>query len=226
MATNDVLSGPLGELLASMIPRVAAKTHHRYPGVPAEDMEQEMWLRALEIPDELAGYLEAEDERKVWDRLKTAAKRIGREDERFRRAQKAAAAGYSPEDEQFYSIGLLRNLLPLYVDNGVTDAPPRGRTQDGGRSKSDGSEKLGYLAMMIDLDVALKQVSGYHRSLLKSYFALPQGEGGDDVWKRQQMASSMGMTYDALRMRVARALVSLQEELGGASPWPRRQSSR
>jgi hypothetical protein len=186
-------------------------------------MEQEMWLRAVETADQLRELHEAGNERRVWDRMKGAARRIGREDERYRRAQRAGALGYSTDDEQFYSLGLLKALLPLYVDHGVTDTPPRGRSQDSGRAPSDGSETGGYLVAMIDIDVAMGRLTPYHRDLLRRYYGLPQGDSGDELFKRQQMASSMGLTYDALRQRVNRALGALQDELGGASPWPRRQ---
>lgn len=217
---------PASELLAAIIPRLAARLNRRYPGVPAADMEQQLWMSALERAPrirELAAEGGDAAERKIRDILYRGGRALGREDERYRRAKKAAAAGYSPEDEQFYSQGLLRILLPLYVDNGVTDAPPKGRSQDGGRTPSDGSERLGYLTMMIDIDEALKRLRAHQRNLLLRYFALPQGDTGDELFTRQQMASSMGMTYDALRQRVTRALGSLQQELGGPSPWPRKR---
>jgi hypothetical protein len=215
---GNELGGPLGELLAAMIPRIAAKTHRRYPGVPKDDMEQEMWLRAVEIGPQLRELHAEGREKKIHDRLLAAAKRIGREDERYRRACRAVALGYAVEDEQYYSLGLLRVLLPQYVDGGVADAPPKGRS-DGPRRPSDDAEGNTYLCMMIDIDAAMSRVQRYHRDLLTRYFSLPQGDSGDELFARQQMASSMGLTYDALRQRVGRALQALQDELGGASPW-------
>jgi DNA-directed RNA polymerase specialized sigma24 family protein len=49
--------------------------------------------------------------------------------------------------------------------------------------------------------------------LLESYYQVDQSESQDGRWERQQLASSMGLTEDALRHRVHRALLRLQSEL-------------
>ena len=214
------LSPGLSELLAGMIPRIAVRVARTYRHVPAEDLEQEMWLHALSTGERLQRFYDAGDrERAIWDEMKRGARKLVKEDERFRRAQKAAAEGYSTLDEQFYTIGMLQALLPLYFEGGVTEEPPKGRASRG--APGGQSEGGNYLAMMIDLDLGLAAVAVGHQRLLERYFRLPQGDDEASRWTRQQEASSMGLTYDALRMRVYRALAALRHELGGANPWNR-----
>lgn len=214
------LDGPLSELLGEMIPRVAAKVHRGYAAVPAEDIEQEMWLYALSHQLKMREMYSRSDEGIIWEELRRAGRRACKEDERYRRALRAAASGYETEDEQFYSLRVLRLLLPRYIDGGVTEYAPQGRDQ--GRSgRSDGSEHGDYLAIMLDLSRGLADLKPHQRNLLLRYFSLSQEDSEDGRWSRQQEASSMGLTVEALEMRVHRALVALQRELGGASPWPR-----
>lgn len=214
------LDGPLSELLSEMIPRVAAKVHRGYAAVPAEDIEQEMWLHALSRPVKMRELYAGGSEGIIWEELRRAGRRACREDERYRRACRALASGYEPEDEQFYSLRVLRILLPRYIDGGVTESAPQGRDQ-GRTGRSDGSEHGDYLAIMLDMERGLSALKPHQRNLLVRYFTLSQEDSEDGRWLRQQEASSMGLTLEALEMRVHRALVALQRELGGPSPWPR-----
>jgi hypothetical protein len=57
------------------------------------------------------------------------------------------------------------------------------------------------------------------RRLLETYYGANQEDTDEGRWDREKLASSMGLTADALRHRVHRALQRLQKELGGADPW-------
>jgi len=210
----------VSEFLSEMIPRVAARVHRDYPLVPAEDLEQEMWLYAFLHGAKLRDLLANSQEGVIWSELRRSAKRIVREDQRYRRAAKAAAEGYSPDDEQFYTIPVLRFLLPYYVDEGVSGSPPQGRDQSR-TGHADGAESGDWMAMMIDVGCALEEIKPSERNLIKKYFGVRQDDTEGGRWDRQALASSMGMTLEALDVAVHRAVAALRDQLGGANPWPR-----
>jgi hypothetical protein len=210
------LSAPLTEFLVQAIPQEAGSVHKSYKLVPAEDIGQEMWAAVLMRRDTFERLADQGAWGVIRRRLKEGGWKLVKEDDRYRRAVKAASAGYSKHDEQFYTIGILKKLIPMWLDNGVTERPPQGREQgkvSGGGSGSD------FMAMMLDIDEAMAKVRGYHRSILKRYYSYPQGSGG---WTHLQIAGALGIGPDALRQRVYRALRAVQRQLGGRNPWNRR----
>ena len=211
------LSGPLTEWLSEVIPQEAGSVHKSYGLVPAEDYEQEMWIKALERRDSFEELIGEADYGKARKRLKEAAWRLVRDDERYRRAQKAVSEGYRAVDEQFYTSGVLRMLLPFYLDGGVTSRPPQGREQpkvSGGGGSSD------YLAMMLDIDMAMGKVKPYHAAILRRYFNPPARPSG--YRNHNEIAGALGLEPRALEGRIYRALKALQRQLGGHSPWTRK----
>lgn len=211
------LSPPLAEFLASAIPYEAEFVHRRYTFLPAEDIEQEMWAGALEKRDTLEKLLEEGQEYFVRQRLRGAAWKAVRDDNRYRRTVKALASGYRPEDEQFYTPGLLRQLVPLYLDNGVTERPPQGHEMAGRVSGGGGTGD--YMAMMLDVAWAFSEIPEYHRRILERYYVYPQGSRG---WKHAEIASALGINPETLRHRRDRAIRALRSKLGGRNPWNRR----
>lgn len=210
------LSGPLNEMLAEEIPRVAAKAHRAYKLIPQEDLAQSLWLHALSNAERFEGYYREDSEAAIWTALSRAARRLVREDERYRRAAKAAAAGYAPDDECFYSVGVLRIALPIYLETGM-DTPPQSGLNLSGRGGNGTAED--YYAVMVDIGRGLEKLSAYQRNLIIRWFSLPQGDDDEGRWIREAEASTMGITLNAFRQRVDRALASLQYKLGGANPW-------
>lgn len=184
-----------------------------------EDVKQEMWLAAVENEAVLVKHLADGNVRAINTVLMTAAQRMIRAEVRDTRTRKAAEAGYETYDEEFYSIGALRRLLPFYLDGGVTETPPASRELTW-RVSGGGSGGYGeYLTVMTDIDVAYKGLSEAKRKILRRYFEYPQGSGG---FTHNEIAGRMGMDPDELSSRVHRALGAVQRKLGGQSPWTRR----
>lgn len=174
-----------------------------------------MWLAAVELAVEINALVVEGAEAKIEGCLSRAARAEQAREEIEQRARKAYAAGYSPHDEQFYSVGLLRRLLPAYLDGGVSEAPPKRR--DNQPRVSGGEQSYGdWLCMMLDVDQAMGELRPYHRRILEAYFAYPQGSSG---WTHEEIASAVGIGPEVLRKRVWRALRALQGLLGGASPY-------
>lgn len=225
--------GPLAEYLANQVPVEAKRLNREYGRIPVEDFEQAIWLRALERRDALARF---HDQDKRWsiDRdLREAGVKLLKEDQRYTRAVKASEEGYSIEDEQFYSTGLLAKILPALVgtasefeDFDVAEAMQRASsgTDAAGihiHSSDPHSGAESYQAMLIDISIAYKRLPAGQRRLLRAYYRANQEDTSDGRWERQRLAGSMGLTEEALRQRAHRALSALQAQLGGPSPWRR-----
>lgn len=223
---ETALPGPLAEFLADRIPKAARQANRRFPEVPCEDFEQAMWEKALRKGHHLANLWEQGKPGIIWAELRREGTKVGREDNRYRQAAKAMAAGYSLYDVEFYSTKLLAQLMPALIeaDFDVSVAMERacsGTDAAGVHIRVDdpfsGAEE--YMAILADVTTAFKRLPEGMQRLLVSYYRLDQENTQDGRWEREKAASSMGLTADALRMRAHRALQRLQDELGGSDPW-------
>jgi hypothetical protein len=220
--------GPLAEWLANQIPIAATKKHRSYGRIPAEDFEQAIWESALRYAAKLKEYFDRGDTAAVFSSIYRAADKVIREDDRYVRAAKAAEAGYSIEDEEYYSTGLLGKVLPALIaaDWDVADAMQRASsgTDAAGihiHSSDPHSGAESYQAMLIDISTGFRRLTEGQRRLLRAYYGASQEDSADGRWERGQLANSMGLTESALQQRAHRALLALQRALGGPSPWRR-----
>lgn len=212
------LSPALTEYLDKIVPHVAAQLHRGYGRLPAEDIAQELYARVLQRPAWFASLLERGEIGLMREELRRAGWRACKDDERSERAKRAAAAGYDVDDEQFYTLPLLRALLPPFLDGGIAEEPPR---QTGGRAASLKSERGDYLTMMVDIGRGMERIRPHERRTIEQWFSLPQGDDSDSRFARSRLASSQGVALNALEQRVTRALRALQAQLGGDNPWHR-----
>jgi DNA-directed RNA polymerase specialized sigma24 family protein len=220
------LGAPLTEYLEEAIPRVAASAHQRYRYIPAEDYAQSVWLAVLSKPHRFAVPWEKGEYGVIKARLWDAVKALTAEDDRFRRAQRAAEAGYTVDDIAFYSTGLLGLLLPALIEsewNLGNAMQQSGTGVDAAgvfiRSSDPFSGAENYLVMLADIKAAWERLTEGQRRLLTAYYGCYQEDTEEGRWERDGLAASMGLTGNALRVRVHRALERLQDELGGADPW-------
>jgi hypothetical protein len=225
----EILGGPLGELLADRIPKAAVKAHRRYPQVPAEDFEQAMWERALKRGPHFRKLYEDGRYGIIWEELRRAGSKLGKSDDRWRRNEKAWQAGYDKDDEAFYSTRNLGLLLPVLIDadfdvSAVIERATQGTDKAGIRHHNpDPFAAELYPVTLIDVVTAFGRLPEGMQRLLKTYYGVNQEDTDAGRWDREKLASSMGLTRDALAMRAHRALIRLQWELGGEDPWPRRR---
>jgi hypothetical protein len=222
----NCMSGALQKHLADRIPKAAREAHGRFPLIPAEDFEQEMWLRALASAALYQADLDAGNEAFVWRHLKDSGHRYGMQDDRDRRARKAFAAGYATYDEVFYSPKMVGQILAELVSAAwdlpyAMDRATKGTDLNGTRIQGgDGSHDsfMDYLALLTDIKGAYERLSRHQQDTLATWY----GEGSDDEaakWDHESIAGSMGLSYDALRKRKDRAVSVLIRDLGGKSPY-------
>ena len=223
---TPVLGGPLAEYLSEHIPREAGKLSRQQGRVPKADLEQAMWLYAFDRKQSFKAQLEAGKGWSVNRGLRRAGVQVIQEDDRYVRAVKALRGGYSTDDEEFYSTGLLAHMLPalIAVNFDVGEAMDRSAsgTDAAGvhiRSNDPFGGAENYQVMLIDIATGWKRLTEGQRRLLRAYYGADQSDTQDGRWERQQLASSMGLTEEALRQRAHRALRVLSAKLGGENPW-------
>ncbi|WP_061290686.1 hypothetical protein [Herbidospora cretacea] len=213
--------------------QVAFGLARRYVSCPIDDIIQEIVLYFLATPKVLlewedfwAGDFEDEGEAQhMGNRMRLIARRAG---ERYCRAELAAQVGYKPEDEAFYSVGLLRVLVEWYYKEGLTQPT---RTQ-GEKVSSSGDPAAGgnWLVSLLDVQRGLERTQRKYRNRLKFRFA-DMGAYSDAELaamvanlatakgKRERIERILGTTEKGIGSRVSYALVKLQKALGGSSPY-------
>jgi hypothetical protein len=224
--TTEGLGAPLAEFLAEQIPRMAAKAHRRHRYVPAEDYEQAMWLKALSRGPHMRKLHQDGQYGLITLKLRDECSRVTREDRRYRLAVKASRERFSVYDIEFYSKRTLAMLLAVLIEAEFDVASAMegvsGATDSAGvhiRTTDPFSGAENHLTALADVAAAYKRLPEGMQRLLRTYYGVSQEDTDEGRWAREGLAGSMGLTVQALRMRVQRALDRLQGELGGCDPW-------
>lgn len=188
-----------------MVQQIATELKRQYRAVERDDLVQELWVWMCSHEDKVGEW--AEDGKRGERRLATSLRRAGRG---FAIREQAAKVGYDVEDVYFYSTGQLREILPLALDREMW-AEPGVAPETGKLSRTAApNEGNNRLAMLCDVRSGLESGSAGDKELLWTHFGLGMPE--------TEHAMVLGVTEDALRMRVSRALQRLQKRLGGSRP--------
>ena len=187
------------------IQRVTSSLKKQFHMVEREDIYQELWIKYLSTD---CSHMNS---KMLWSTLRRAGVA-------FCTREKAAITGYDVDDLYYYSTGQLRELLPVVMDRTSWTQP--GVVGDLGKitGTSDPAHGNNRLAMICDVRSALEACSESDKRLLWTAFGLALAD--------DEHATSMGITEDALRMRVVRALQRLQRRLGGPRPQMDYQGTR
>lgn len=183
--------------LDTMFQRITSSVRKQFPMVDRDDIYQECWLKYLSMD---ATHM---NEKMIWSSIRRAAAS-------WCVKEKAQIVGYDVEDLYYYSTAQIRELLPTvlereaWVQSGVVN--DLGKISVG-HDPAHGNNRL---AMLVDVKASLEAGSEQDKTLLWTAFGLQMPE--------QEHAESLGITEDALRMRVNRALRRLQNRLGGPRP--------
>lgn len=192
------------EKYEGLIASIAYEFSRKYRMVDVHDVRQELWVWFLEHPNKV----------RLWESLegKQATKLIARslrnKAKDFCQKEKANAVGYRVEDNYYYDKDVVKLLLPAVL-RGDMVAPS---LNDIGftSTKSVASEGGNWYAMGADIEVAIDKLTEEQRAVIYLRF----DDGVDD----KSYAKEMGISEDAARMRVNRALNNLMNILGGKRP--------
>lgn len=184
----------------------------RYKGyVSFEDVQQELYLWLLGHYDRAerwrAEYSEKHAERTLVKALRNAG-------ERYCRAEKAEFEGYTPDDEFFYSIPMVADLLRLSFDPEWVEPTSPIKEEDeyvGGARPA--SENL--VTMVADVGKALQTLPEADQRLLQRAYG-PGVETGDVI---AVLGLEWNITAHAADSRLRRVVGRVRAALGGPSPY-------
>jgi len=216
---------------------IAGVLWRRWPTIDPDDIAQEICLYILSTPKVLeewqnfreGDFTDAEAEKYAARRMRMIARRAGA---RYCRREIAGQLGYKPEDEAFYSIKQLQELVEHFYALGITERPPVSRGESITRSVSDPSAGGGWLVSLLDVERGLRELPQKYRARLKMRFkdlgeydlkqiAAMVGNLAVAPGKRRRIEKHLGTDEKQMGMRVHRALRRLQDVLGGPTPYVR-----
>ena len=187
-----------------LVGAIAYEFSRKFYMCDADDIRQELWVWFLTHPNKVKVWESIDDKQSI----KLIAKSLRNCAKDYCQKQKAHAVGYRVEDNYYYDKELVEVLLPAVIRKDTT-APA---LNDLGHSstKKVASEGGNWLAMVADIDAALDKLTLEQKSIIFLRF----GDGCDN----KTFAKEMGISEDAARMRVNRALNNLLNKLGGKRP--------
>lgn len=216
---------------------IAGELRRRWSGMDVDDITQEICVYVLgneKVSAEWENYCEGDyvdrdAERHAANRMRLICRRAG---ERYCRRERAAQLGYSPEDEAFYSVKQLAELVEQFYQAGITERPPIGRSESVRQPVSDPASGGGWLVSMLDVERGLGLIQAKYRNRLRfRYKDMGEHSTKDLVamvgnlavakGKRERIERILGATESTMRGRVRQALRKLQSALGGPNPWVR-----
>ena len=221
MTTDTITAPEITEEIQGYITNVVARYARSgcYSQIDPRDIKQHLYLMWYEQAKYVARYLSDKDPERGKAKLLRAMSNWAAS---FCAAERAAAQGYQPEDVFHYSTKQLRSLLPLLAEptSWTTLAV---RPSDGGRQCSAPlAERGDELAVLADLEAGLGKLSDEDRELLIIRFIetgvgdAVTGEEEDIVHVvYEDICDLYGVTPDAARKRISRAVGRLQKKLGG-----------
>lgn len=196
--------------ITSVVAWNISKKYHRF--VELDDIRQAMNEYAWKRKDKVSEYLmrEGEAERKMgYKAFTTFIRRAG---ERYARKEKSKALGYELGDEYFYRVAMIETLIKVL---GSEDAQVANQVMDpdvhGVKAKKQASEGNNLLAMLADVDKAMKRLDLRTHSILKSKYS-------EDM-SLAELATQWEISPQRVEQIINRGLRQVSEYLGGETPY-------
>jgi len=176
--------------------------------VAFEDVQQECYLWLFKNYHKAERWRSEHGDRHAERTLTKALRNAG---ERYCRAEKAEHDGYLPEDEFFYSIPMVRDLLALSFDPEwmLPGSIQLDRISSGTPSNEGGN----LMAMVADVRRAFQTLHEHDRELLTRVYGVK-----DPDQEIALLALDWGCTSKAADSRLRRILGRLRAALGGPNP--------
>lgn len=183
----------------------------RYRGyVDYHDLTQECFVWLLQNYAKVEAWRDEYSDKHAHSTLVRALKNAC---ERYARKEKAQVDGYNVEDEHFYTIPMVANMLRIYFDPDRFAVPSLGLHQSvsGGTPAHEGGNLM---AMVADVGRVYEQMPLHDRVLMHTVYSA--GDPKDNI---QALANEWETTWDGANGRVRRVVGRLREKLGGPNPW-------
>ena len=188
----------------NMVGTIAYEYSRKFHMCDADDIRQELWVWFLEHPNKVHTWEEID----LKQSTKLIARSLRNAAKDYCQREKARAVGYKVEDNYYYDREVVELLLPAVLRRDL-NAPAM--TELGfTKAKKVASEGGNWFAMMADIDKALSRLTREQLTIVYLRF----GDGCDNA----SLATELGISEDASRMRVNRAINNLLNFLGGSRP--------
>jgi len=199
------------EFIHAQVASVSRQLRSRYRDFAEyEDIQQELYIWYVKNHRKVARWEEEHHEKSV---ARLVAKSLRNHGEKYCRREKAAAVGYEPDDEFFYTIPMVADMLQLYFDPEWMEPPGMQlTTTSGGKPPQEG---WNLQAMVADVGKCYEQMPEADRKLLHEVYGGEVPVRDAIAW----LALEWEVTPNAADHRIRRVLGRLRAKLGGPRPY-------
>lgn len=190
--------------IAANAAHIANYIHKSFPMVEREDIHQEIWVWVFSHSAKVAEYQDGTDHgrNKLLKSMRNAALD-------FCQKEKARILGYKPEDNYYYELGLIRDVLGLIWDEEAWTNPPQPVEQAKVKHKAL-NEGGNYVTTLADVSRVVALLSLEEQRLLRDHYHLGITSA--------ELATRLGVTGGTVDGRIGRLVRKLQKLLGGPRP--------
>lgn len=189
----------------NLVASIAYEFSRKFRMVDVGDIRQELWVWFLEHPNKVSTWEALDNKQSV----KLIARSLRNAAKDFCQKEKAKAGGYHVSDNYYYNRVTVEEMLPA-IFRGDMQAPAL-KHLGFSNSKKVASEGGNWFAIMADIERCLDKLTVEQRNLIYLRF----GDGADN----KTFAAELGISEDAARMRINRAMNNLMNLLGGKQPY-------
>ena len=203
-------------ILNDIVPSVVSLVHRRYRKyVDRADLVQEAYAWLMTRVVYFNGLLEEENETVRLANQRRIGWQMKRAIERYARKEKATRSGYQTNDESFYDVITIAQLLPYVIASVVNDAAieqAQNLVNDGTpRKPSAPAEGGNLLATLIDIKKAYELLDEDEQKILRLRY--------HENYTLQQLSEVLECAISTADRRCGNALRKLLNFMGGESPY-------
>ena len=203
-------------ILNDIVPSVVSLVHRRYRKyVDRADLTQEAYAWLMTRVVYFNGLLEEENESVRLANQRRIGWQMKRAIERYARKEKATRSGYQTNDESFYDVITIAQLLPYVIASVVNDTAieqAQNLVNDGTpRKPSAPSEGGNLLATLIDIKKSYELLDEDEQKILRLRY--------HENYTLQQLSDTLECAVSTADRRCGNALRKLLNFMGGESPY-------
>lgn len=203
-------------ILNDIVPSVVSLVHRRYRKyVDRADLTQEAYAWLMTRVVYFNGLLEEENESVRLANQRRIGWQMKRAVERYARKEKATRSGYQTNDESFYDVITIAQLLPYVIASVVNDTAieqAQNLVNDGTpRKPSAPSEGGNLLATLIDIKKSYELLDEDEQKILRLRY--------HENYTLQQLSEVLECAISTADRRCGNALRKLLNFMGGESPY-------
>ena len=203
-------------ILNDIVPSVVTLVHRRYRKyVDRADLVQEAYAWLMTRVVYFNGLLEEENETVRLANQRRIGWQMKRAIERYARKEKATRSGYQTNDESFYDVVTIAQLLPYVIASIVNDTAieqAQNLVNDGTpRKPAAPAEGGNLLATLIDIKKAYELLDEDEKKILRLRY--------HENYTLQQLSEILECAISTADRRCGNALRKLLNFMGGESPY-------